>query len=111
MNVGVGNRETLVADSAITVYEQVQIHGSGLPADGAAGAALPGLDGLQSIQQRMGPEPRLDGGDGVHVRVVAESPPRESARAVAPTLEDAYLWCTSGVSGVSGAAEGSAPRT
>jgi len=35
--------------------------------------------------------------DGVHVRVVADSPPQESAEAVTPTLEDAYLWCTSGV--------------
>jgi len=33
--------------------------------------------------------------DGVHVRVVADSPPCESAERVAPTLEDAYLWCTS----------------
>jgi ABC-type multidrug transport system ATPase subunit len=33
--------------------------------------------------------------DGVHVRVVADSPPHASAEAVAPTLEDAYLWRTS----------------
>ena len=38
--------------------------------------------------------------DGVHVRVVADAPPHESARAVPPTLEDAYLWCTSAAAGV-----------
>ena len=30
-------------------------------------------------------------------------PPRESAETVTPTLEDAYLWCTSSVSGDGGA--------
>jgi len=29
--------------------------------------------------------------DGVHARVVAEAAPSSSARAVEPTLEDAYL--------------------
>jgi ABC-type multidrug transport system ATPase subunit len=38
--------------------------------------------------------------DGVHVRVVADSPPRESAEAVTPTLEDAYLWCVSSAGGI-----------
>jgi len=33
--------------------------------------------------------------DGVHVRVVAETPPNGSSETVSPTLEDAYLWCTS----------------
>jgi hypothetical protein len=31
------------------------------------------------------------GTDGATVRIVAGAPPREDARAVAPTLEDAYL--------------------
>jgi ABC-2 type transport system ATP-binding protein len=30
--------------------------------------------------------------DGVHVRVLAERPPR-GAEAVPPTLEDAYMFC------------------
>ena len=31
--------------------------------------------------------------DGVHLRVVAESPPTAGAERVPPTLEDAYLYC------------------
>jgi ABC-type multidrug transport system ATPase subunit len=30
--------------------------------------------------------------DGVHVRVVADSPPNDSAKAAPPTMEDAYLY-------------------
>lgn len=33
--------------------------------------------------------------DGVHVRLVCETPPHTSVRAVAPTLEDAYLYAVS----------------
>jgi hypothetical protein len=29
--------------------------------------------------------------DGVHVRIVSDEPPSPDARALAPTLEDAYL--------------------
>ncbi|MDX1579097.1 MAG: ABC transporter ATP-binding protein [Gemmatimonadota bacterium] len=32
--------------------------------------------------------------DGAHVRLLAEEPPTSDARAVTPTLEDAYLWLT-----------------
>lgn len=32
-------------------------------------------------------------GDEVHVRILAPSPPSPSAKAVTPTLEDAYLFC------------------
>ena len=37
--------------------------------------------------------------DGVHVRVVAESPPKDNAYDVSPTLEDAYLYCISCANG------------
>ncbi len=33
--------------------------------------------------------------DGVHVRIVAESPPDSSAKSTSPTLEDAYLYLIS----------------
>lgn len=36
-------------------------------------------------------------GDGIHVRVVADSPPGGKAQSVAPMLEDAYLYCISSV--------------
>jgi len=37
--------------------------------------------------------------DGVHVRVVADVSPSDKARSVAPSLEDAYLYCISSVNG------------
>jgi ABC-type multidrug transport system ATPase subunit len=37
--------------------------------------------------------------DGVHLRVVCETPPRPRAQAVAPTLEDAYLYFMSSANG------------
>jgi ABC-type multidrug transport system ATPase subunit len=38
--------------------------------------------------------------DGVHVRVVANVAPSDKARSVAPSLEDAYLYCISSANGV-----------
>ena len=38
-------------------------------------------------------------GDGVHVRVVANVAPSDKARSVAPSLEDAYLYCISSAIG------------
>ncbi len=77
--MGVWNREALVADPAIAIHEQVQIHGSGLPADGASDAALIGLDHQQSVQQLMGLEPRLDGDNGIHVVGLFARPNRRIA--------------------------------
>ena len=37
--------------------------------------------------------------DGVHIRVVGETPPSSDAQAVTPTLEDAYLYIISSVDG------------
>lgn len=31
--------------------------------------------------------------DGVHIRVISDTPPSSSARTVMPTMEDAYLYC------------------
>ncbi|HLL79299.1 MAG TPA: hypothetical protein VKT25_07370, partial [Ktedonobacteraceae bacterium] len=31
--------------------------------------------------------------DGVHIRVISDTPPSSSAITVPPTLEDAYLYC------------------
>jgi ABC-2 type transport system ATP-binding protein len=39
-------------------------------------------------------------GDGVHVRVIADIAPSDKARSVAPSLEDAYLYCISSTNGV-----------
>jgi ABC-type multidrug transport system ATPase subunit len=38
-------------------------------------------------------------GDGVHVRVVGNTAPSDKARSVAPSLEDAYLYCISSAAG------------
>ena len=37
--------------------------------------------------------------DGVHVRVVSETPPAPDARSITPTLEDAYLYFISSANG------------
>ena len=38
-------------------------------------------------------------GDGVHARVVADAPPSKEARQLAPSLEDAYLYCVAKANG------------
>jgi len=38
--------------------------------------------------------------DGVHARVVASTAPSEKTQCVAPSLEDAYLYCISSINGV-----------
>jgi ABC-type multidrug transport system ATPase subunit len=57
-------------------------------------------DELTEFRARHAISGSIRRGDGVHVRVVADSPPRASAGVVTPTLEDAYLWCTSRASGI-----------
>ena len=44
--------------------------------------------------------------DGVHIRVVSERPPGPNAQAVAPTLEDAYLYFISSANGSTGGENG-----
>ena len=47
--------------------------------------------------------------DGMHVRVVADTPPATGAGSIPPTLEDAYLYCISTANGAStGSAMGKA---
>jgi ABC-2 type transport system ATP-binding protein len=50
-------------------------------------------DELTSLRQRQHISNAVRRSDGVHVRVVAESPPTARAEPVPPTLEDAYLFC------------------
>jgi ABC-2 type transport system ATP-binding protein len=46
---------------------------------------------LAAVRQRYLSSSAIHRSDGVHVRLVAESPPGEGAIAAIPTLEDAYL--------------------
>jgi ABC-2 type transport system ATP-binding protein len=46
---------------------------------------------LAAVRQRYLSSSAIHRNDGVHVRLVAESPPGEGAIAAIPTLEDAYL--------------------
>lgn len=62
-------------------------------------------DELTSLRQRQRVSNAVRRSDGVHVRVVAESPPTASAEPVLPTLEDAYLFCI-GSGGLSSARAG-----
>ena len=52
---------------------------------------VPSAD-LTALRERFVVSGSLRRSDGVEVRVVAEAQPSASARAVAPTLEDGYLW-------------------
>ncbi len=52
---------------------------------------VPSTD-LPSVNQRHLVSGTIRRGDGVHVRVVAETSPDSNAESVAPTLEDAYLY-------------------
>jgi ABC-2 type transport system ATP-binding protein len=47
---------------------------------------------LAAVRQRYLSSSAIHRSDGVHVRLVAESPPGEGAIAAIPTLEDAYLY-------------------
>lgn len=46
---------------------------------------------LISIRQQYIISSTVRRGDGVHIRVIADTPPSNTASSVAPTLEDAYL--------------------
>lgn len=50
-------------------------------------------DELMALRLRHRVSNAVHRGDGIHVRVVAESPPTAGAEPVPPTLEDAYLFC------------------
>ena len=55
---------------------------------------IPGTD-LPNVRQRYLVSNMLRRADGVHVRLVSETPPCSDAKAVMPTLEDAYLYAVS----------------
>jgi ABC-type multidrug transport system ATPase subunit len=52
-------------------------------------------DRLSAVKQQYLTSGAVRRSDGVHVRVISDSPPSEAARAVPPTLEDAYLYSIS----------------
>jgi ABC-type multidrug transport system ATPase subunit len=60
---------------------------------------VPGA-GLQAIKQQCLVSSTIRRSDGVQVRAVSEAPPAPEARAVSPTLEDAYLHLISGHRGI-----------
>lgn len=53
---------------------------------------IPSAD-LTAARQRYLISSAIRRSDGVHVRVVVDAPPSAGARAVPPTMEDAYLYC------------------
>ena len=56
--------------------------------------------GLYAFRQHHPVTTTIRRDDGVHVRVVADIAPSDKARSVAPSLEDAYLYCISSANGV-----------
>jgi ABC-type multidrug transport system ATPase subunit len=55
---------------------------------------IPSSD-LPAVRQRYTISSSIRRNDGVHVRIIADTPPSSSAMTVAPTMEDAYLYCIS----------------
>jgi len=58
-----------------------------------------GSEDLMAFRQHHLVSTTIRRGDGVHVRVVADVSPSDKARSVAPSLEDAYLYCISSANG------------
>ncbi|MDH4157292.1 MAG: ABC transporter ATP-binding protein [candidate division Zixibacteria bacterium] len=56
-------------------------------------------DDLMAFRKRYLVSTTIRRGDGVHARVVADAPPDGGARRLAPSLEDAYLYCISDANG------------
>ena len=50
---------------------------------------------LPSIRERYTISSSIRRNDGVHVRIISDTPPSASAITVLPTMEDAYLYCIS----------------
>ena len=56
-------------------------------------------DDLTAFRKQYFVSTTIRRGDGVHARVVADASPSEGARSLAPSLEDAYLYCISKANG------------
>jgi ABC-type multidrug transport system ATPase subunit len=91
----VSDVEAVAADIALIAQGELVVHG--FPE-----ALLAGVNGkvwevvvpsgeLAALQQRHLVSSTAHRSDGVHARVVADAAPRPGARALEPTLEDAYL--------------------
>jgi ABC-type multidrug transport system ATPase subunit len=55
---------------------------------------IPSSD-LSVVRERYTISSSIRRSDGVHVRIIADTPPSSSATTVLPTMEDAYLYCIS----------------
>jgi ABC-type multidrug transport system ATPase subunit len=93
----------IVADVESVATDVVIIDRGRLVAHEAPERLLAGVEGrvwqwtvtsaeLPAIRERFQISGTLRRSEGVEVRAVASTPPAPSARAVAPTLEDGYLW-------------------
>jgi ABC-2 type transport system ATP-binding protein len=100
----------IVSDAEATATEIAIIDGGRLLEHGAPERMLQAVEGkvwqwvipsaeLTTVRQQHLISSTARRSDGVHVRVVSETPPGNDAQAVAPTLEDAYLYCLSPANG------------
>jgi ABC-type multidrug transport system ATPase subunit len=91
----VSDVEAVATDIALIVQGRLAVHG-------VPEALLAGVNGkvwevvvssgeLAALRQRYLVSSTAHRNDGVHARVVADAAPRPGARALEPTLEDAYL--------------------
>ncbi len=93
----------IVSDVEAVALEIVMINSGHLVSHATPEALLQEVEGkvwtwvvpstdLPSVNQRHLVSGTVRRGDGVHVRVVAETSPESNAESVTPTLEDAYLY-------------------
>ena len=93
----------IVSDVEAAALEIVMINSGHLVSHATPEALLQEVEGkvwtwvvpstdLPSVNQRHLVSGTVRRGDGVHVRVVAETSPESNAESVTPTLEDAYLY-------------------
>ena len=100
----------IVSDVEATATEIVLIRKGHLLQNGAPEQLLQSVEGkvwmctisshdLTSFRQQHLISSTARRSDGVHVRVVADAPPGDTAKAISPTLEDAYLYSISSTHG------------
>lgn len=107
----------IVSDAEAAATEIAVIDGGHLLEHAAPEHLLSALEGkvwqwvipsseLTSVNERYLISGNARRSDGVHLRVVSETPPDPTAQAVAPTLEDAYLYFISSANGSTSGEDG-----
>src|SRR5271165_4115002 len=96
----VSDVEAVATDIAILARGQLLAHDSPesllAAISGKVWEIIVPSDALPALQRQHLVSSTAHRGDGVHVRIVSDTPPRPQAQALEPTLEDAYLAAIAG---------------